>query len=47
VLDGRNSLVGRDWPSGIAYRGIGVPGTLSAAQDGPTDGVARGETTQG
>lgn len=32
VLDGRNSLGWRSWPAGVAYRGIGVPGTLAPAR---------------
>ncbi len=49
VLDGRNSLTSRTWPDGVAYRGIGVPGTLSPAQRRPSDGPRRapGVTTNG
>lgn len=37
VLDGRNSLGGSSWPAGVAYRGIGVPGTLAPARRRSTE----------
>ena len=34
LVDGRNSLRDRAWPTSITYRGIGVPGTLAPAPRG-------------